>query len=420
MKASRLAQFVCAAGLASACMFGLAACSEANPSGLTGGTAATVNGTEIPEDTVTTYIQSFRANYKTSAGESSPLDTEEKWGQWLAANSMTPETVREQVIDFYTSQELVKQAAVENGVEPTAEDIDGIINNMKSKYDSDEAWQQALSDVGTTEEAYRESVSLALTESALKEAVGQAEAPTDEELLEYCAMYDGARRSSHILFNAEDEATAQEVLGKINSGELDFAEAAKEYSQDSGSAEKGGDVGWDKLTQFVSEYTTALNGLEKDQVSELVESQFGWHIIKCTDVFEVSEEGLTSTDQVPAEILETVKTAMERQKSSQAFNDWYTSYKESADIVINPMPENVPYNLDMSKYQTDDTANGESGNASTDGTADGSDESADASQSDGGDDASSAESQDAGNGAEGNAGSEGDASGSQQPAESAQ
>lgn len=419
MKASRLAQFVCAAGIASACMFGLAACSDSNPSGLTGGTAATVGGTEIAEDTVTTYIQTFRANYKTSAGEASPLDTEEKWGQWLAANSMTPETVREQVIDFYASQELVKQAAAENGVEPSDEEIEGIINNMKSKYDSDDAWKQALSDVGTTEEAYRESVSLALTESALKEAVGQAEEPTDEELLEYCAMYDGARRSSHILFNTEDEATAQEVLDKINSGELDFAEAAKEYSQDSGSAEKGGDVGWDKLTQFVTEYTTALSELDKDQVSGLVESQFGWHIIKCTDVFESPEEGLTSTDQVPAEILETVKTAVESQKSSQAFSDWYASYKENADIVINPMPENVPYNLDMSKYQTDDAAGSDSADGTTDGTADGADGNADASQSDGSADGSSADTQDSDGGSDESTDSGETAPESQQPAESA-
>ena len=66
----------------------------------------------------------------------------------------------------------------------------------------------------------------------------------------YATAYDGAKRSSHILFNTGDEATAQDVLDRINSGELDFAEAAKEYSQDTGSAENGGDVGWDKLKQL--------------------------------------------------------------------------------------------------------------------------------------------------------------------------
>ena len=66
----------------------------------------------------------------------------------------------------------------------------------------------------------------------------------------YDTTYDGAKRSSHILFDSGDEATAREVLDKLNAGELDFAEAAKEYSKD-GSASDGGDVGWDKTSSFV-------------------------------------------------------------------------------------------------------------------------------------------------------------------------
>lgn len=424
MRASKLARFVCAAGIASACVFGLAACSDSNPSGLTGGTAATVNGTEIAEDTVTTYIQSFRA--------AQSLDTEDKWGEWMASASMTPETVREQVIDYYASQELVKQGAQENDAEVDSAKIEEVIDSMKSKYDSDEAWQQALSDAGTTEEAYRSSVELALIEQSLKEAIAEKNAPTDEELFEYSAMYDGARRSSHILFDAEDEATAQEVLDKINSGELDFVDAVKEYSQDSGTAEKDGDVGWDKMSSLISEYTTALGELDKDQVSGLVESQYGWHIIKCTDIFEVPEGGLTSTDQIPAEILESVTASLETQK----FNEWYTTFKEEADIQINPMPENVPYNLDMSKYQTDEGTD----EGSTDGTdggteagdgsadngdaADGADGGADANATDGGEGSDApSDTQDGGDNADGSAEGGADsgenASDNQQPAEAA-
>ena len=409
MKASRLARFVCAAGIASACVFGLVACSDSNPSGLTGGTAATVNGTEIPEDTVTNYIQSFRA--------SQGLDTEEKWGDWLSQGSMTPETVREQVIDYYASQELVKQGAKENDAEVGEERIQEVIDSMKSKYDTDEAWQKALSDAGTTEEAYQTSVELALTEQSLKEAIAAQHEPSDEDIFEYSAMYDGARRSSHILFGTEDQATAQEVLDKINSGELDFVDAVKEYSQDSASAERDGDVGWDKLSSLITEYTTALGELGKDEISGLVESQYGWHIIKCTDVFEIPEEGLTSTDQIPEEILESVKTALE----TQSFNEWYTSYKESADIQINPMPENVPYNLDMSKYQTDDGTGDQAGDGTTDGTSDG----ADANATEGGEGTSDAapDTQNSEGTADGSAGenaeSGNEGAANQQPAEAA-
>ncbi|MDE8704020.1 peptidylprolyl isomerase, partial [Adlercreutzia equolifaciens] len=95
--------------------------------------------------------------------------------------------------------------------------------------------------------------------------------------------------------DASDEDLAQEVLEKLQSGELDFATAAESYSKDTGSAAVGGNVGWDKLTSFVTEYTTALNELEKGEISGLVTSSYGIHNIQCTDVFEAPEE-LTKMD----------------------------------------------------------------------------------------------------------------------------
>ena len=60
-----------------------------------------------------------------------------------------------------------------------------------------------------------------MLQQALQEKVAQPEDPTDEVLLQYAQMYatyyNGAKKSSHILFNSDDEATAQEVLDKINS-----------------------------------------------------------------------------------------------------------------------------------------------------------------------------------------------------------
>lgn len=345
MKKSRLIQVVCAATITGALAFGMVGCGSNNASGLTGGVAATVNGAEIAEDTVTTYIQNFR--------ETSNYMKEEDWGKWLAENKMTPETVREQVVDYYAGQELVKKAAEENGVTVDAAAVEGTISGMKANYDSDEAWQQALKDAGTTEEAYRESVESGLLEQQLAEKVAKPEAATDEEFLQYAQMYssayDGARRSSQILFASGDDAAAQSTLDKINAGELDFATAAKELSKDSGSAANGGDVGWDSLNNFVAPYAEALKGLEAGQVSGLVKSDYGTHIIKCTEVF-AAPETVTSLDQIPEAFLTNIKASLDSSKKSTAFSTWYSDYKSKATIDIKPMPEKVPYNLDMSKY----------------------------------------------------------------------
>lgn len=343
--ASKIIKSIGAVALTCACALVLVACDSTSKDGLTGGVAATVNGVDISEDKITTHIQTSR--------EVAGLDNEDGWGEWLATNSYTPEKYREEVIDYYVEQELVKQQAEKAGIN-VSENATSIVDNMKANYNDDEAWKKALENAGYTEESYHDMVVTSLQIEDLLETEIPAKELTDEEVVEslkmYATSYDGSKRSSHILFNADDEATANEVLTKIKNGELDFAEAAKTYSQDTGSAEKGGDVGWDALAQFVTEYTTALEGLEKDQVSDLVTSEFGIHIIKVTDVFNAPEE-ITSKDQVPAEIVEVVESNLTSSNDQQSYSEWYDKIKEEAEININPMPEKVPYNLDISKYE---------------------------------------------------------------------
>ena len=109
-------------------------------------------------------------------------------------------------------------------------------------------------------------------------------------------------------------------------------------------------MGWDRTTTFVTEYQEALDGLEVDQVSDLVTSQYGIHIIKCTEVFTAPAE-LTSLDQLPADFQETFKSMAASTKASTAYQEWLEKLKESADIVINDMPSNASYNIDLTKYQ---------------------------------------------------------------------
>ena len=368
MKLTKVLAAPVSAALLIACVSGLTACSSASGES-SGGVAATVNGVEIQEQAVTDYIQEFR--------DSQGLTEDDAWGTWMATSDMDPASVREDVIDYFVDEELVKQAAEENGVTVSDDEVQEQIDQMKANYGSDEAWESALSSAGTTEEKYRETLRNAMLESKLQETVATDVAePSDEEVLEYVQSYapalDGAKRSSHILFNSDDQETAQRVLDQINSGEITFEDAVKEYSNDTTSAENGGDVGWDSLNSFVAEYTDALANLEKDQVSDLVTSQYGIHIIKCTDVFTAPDE-ITSTDQVPAEFVDYIKDMLASSSQSSAFSEWKETYKESAEIVINDMPEGLSYNIDMTPYQTEadgtEAADGES--ADTGATAEG-------------------------------------------------
>lgn len=371
MKYKGILRKVSIIGVSAACCFALAGCGGTNY-GYTGGVAATVNGSEIEEDTITKYIQDFRT--------SSDLTSDQDWANWMNENSLDPSTVRSQVIDYYTEVELKKQACDEKGITVDESQVDEQLETMKSNYSSDEEWQNALSSAGISEDQYRESIEEGLRDEALMDNVaGDSATADDSQVLEmlntYYTMFDGAKRSSHILFASDDEATAQQVLDQINAGTLDFAEAAKQYSTDTASAENGGDVGWDATNTFVEAYTTALDGLSKDQVSGLVTSDYGIHIIKCTDEFSCDGTA-TSLDAYPSEFVDYISNIVKSQNQSTAYNDWFTSYKEQADIQINDMPENVPYNLDMTQYESDEgTDDSTSTEGTTDGTTEGTDES---------------------------------------------
>lgn len=363
MITARFIKVACVAGLAAACVCGSAACSSSTTSGLTGGVAATVNGVEISEDEVTTTIQNLRTSYG--------LEDQDTWGNYLAQMGMTPEELRTNVIESFEDEELQKQGAEERGVTVDQADIDAVVEQIKANYDSEDKWNQALEQAGFADEAdYRENVNDGLLREALLESF-TAEDPTDEEIVEYASTaitFDVAKRSSHILFDPNDQETAQSVLDQINAGEIDFATAAQEYSTDTGSAQDGGDVGWDQLTTFVDEYQTALDGLSVGQVSELVESDYGWHIITCTDEFVPPDE-ITSIDQLPQEFVDSYRDSLSQEKQQEAYQTWFEEYKESADIVVNDPPEGLPYMVDMSQYQTEDTSEDATEGESTDESA---------------------------------------------------
>ena len=365
MKHGALLRKISVVGVSAACCIALVGCGGTNY-GYTGGVAATVNGAEIQEDTITKYIQDFRT--------SSDLTSDDDWGNWMKENSFDPATVRDQVIDYYVENELKKQACDEKGITVEQSQVDDEINNMKANYDSDGAWKQALSSAGLTEDQYRESVEAGLLDKALEDAVaGDAATADDSKVLDmlntYYTMFNGAKKSSHILFASGDTEKAQEVLDQINAGTLDFAEAAKQYSTDTASAADGGNVGWDAINSFVTDYTDALDGLSVGKVSGLVTSDYGIHIIKCTDEFTCDGKA-TSLSAYPQEFIDYISNIVKDQSKSTAYSNWFNDYKAQADIQNNDMPENVPYNLDMTKYDNSDSSSDNSDGSSNGASAD--------------------------------------------------
>lgn len=313
---------------------------------VSGGVAVTVNGVEIGENAVTAYIEELRA--------ARDLEDDEAWGQWLFDNAYTVDSIRGEIINAYVAQELVRQAAEENGVSVSSDEVDEWIQVVKDS-GSEEDWETLLSWYGMTDAVYRASIETSLLQQALLEKVTADVVASDDDVLSYIQsqsiQYSGAKRSSHILFSSSDEAVAQEVLEKLQRGELSFEDAVVEYSTDSITVDAGGDVGWSGLNTYVTAYQEALDELGVGEMSGLVESEYGIHIILCTDAFDIPDEGLSSLDQVPDSFLELVRATADESAKQLAFSTYMINYKDEADISKTNLPADVPYYVDLAPYE---------------------------------------------------------------------
>lgn len=143
------------------------------------------------------------------------------------------------------------------------------------------------------------------------------------------------RRASHILINAPMNASAadkaaakakaEKILGQVRKNPADFAKLAKENSQDSVSAERGGDLDFFGKGDMVKPFEDAVFALNESEISDLVQSDFGFHIIRLTGIKPPATRELS-------ELKSTIAEEIKRQQSGK-------KYAEMADIFSNMVYE---------------------------------------------------------------------------------
>lgn len=149
------------------------------------------------------------------------------------------------------------------------------------------------------------------------------------------------RRVSHILIEAPKNlpqaerdaarAKAQELLAQVKADPASFAAVAKEHSQDQGSAAQGGDLGFFGRGAMVPEFERAAFALQKDQLSDVVETEFGYHILLVTDV---KEPEVPSFETLRSRIEEELKDQMaRRQFAEEAENFTNTVFEEAESLA---------------------------------------------------------------------------------------
>jgi len=200
---------------------------------------------------------------------------------------------------------------------------------------------QAYYNANITRFDTEQKVSVAYVELSLADLLDGIEVSEQELLDEYEAYIgdyktDEERRASHILIEfGDDEAAAkkqaEEILAKVNKGS-DFAALAKEFSADTFSAEKGGDIDWFGKGMMDPEFEASAYSLAAiGDTSQVVKSDFGFHIIKLTDI---KPEQVTPFEEVKAEITTKVKT-------NKAEENLYALQQRMAEVAFE-----IPDHLD--------------------------------------------------------------------------
>jgi len=203
------------------------------------------------------------------------------------------------IIDQLIEYRLLVQETVERNIEVTDQEVETRLTVFKQHFGSPEDFEKALSEQQLTLQKFKEETRTTIRlDRMLTEEV---EAKISIELRDLENFYEENLsqfsqeeqvQASHILIVVSLEAKpwekeaarkqAADILEKIRAGQ-DFASLARKHSQDPGNAQKDGEIGYFGRGEMVGAFERAAFALEPGEVSELIDSPFGFHIIKVTD-----------------------------------------------------------------------------------------------------------------------------------------
>lgn len=227
------------------------------------------------------------------------------------------------VMDTMTYRLLLLDAAEKEGLTASEEEKQHELENFKVYFQNDEDYKKYLEQSNMTEENLLAELSndILINQYVLSKIENLN--PSDDELK---TIFDDLRmnvqiKASHILVDTEEESL--KVIERINKGE-DFAELAKELSTDLGSGANGGDLDYFNYGKMVQPFSEAAFALEIGEVSEPVQSDFGYHIIKLTD--RIVDNDMT---------VETEKDQLTEYYKTYKYEDLLEKLKSEAEIVKN-------------------------------------------------------------------------------------
>jgi len=238
---------------------------------------------------------------------------------------------KKNILDQLIDYELLYQQAQKEKVKISNDEINLEIDKIKDNFSSPEEFDEGLKANNITLVRLKEDIKRQLMMNSILEETRSQLSISDEELLEY---YNENKESflepeqvhaRHILVETEEEAN--NLLLQLKEGLTDFAELAKEKSIGP-SAPNGGDLGFFTKGQMVKEFEDAAFSLDPGEISGVVQTQFGYHIIKCE---ETKEEYYPTFEEAKEQISNTLRS----QRENEAISALALKLREESVIVYN-------------------------------------------------------------------------------------
>ena len=323
-------------GRCAACLAAMLFCAGAWAQGTHPGNAVLINGIEISNQRFDAFYQEYR--------RSQGINVAARGDQLQLLKRL-----RREAMDMMIEQELVRQAAEREGVQVSPTEVDATLDDLNEPFKSPEDFTRRLEVEGYTLESYREHVGRMLAASkylddirATVSSVSDAELETYYRDNEYRLTLPEQVRVRHILLTWKPMGTTDDrgairkqmapILEQARDG-ADFAKLAREHSEDS-TARDGGDTGLFHRGQMVPAFETAAFALRPGEISDMVETPFGVHILRLE---ERKEARLLPLE----EIREPLRDHVRQEKQDVAVQQETVRLREQAEIeILVPLGDN--------------------------------------------------------------------------------
>jgi foldase protein PrsA len=236
---------------------------------------AKVSGEGVKKEEFNKMFGIFKAQYEQQFGT-------EVWEQEVDGRKFD-DVAREKLLDMLIDEKLQMKKAAELGITVTDDEVNAEVEKAKKYFDSEDKFNEFLKGQSMDLDYFKQSVKKELTVNKLTDKLAGNIAVTDEEVKAYYDTHQNefmSVKASHILLDTKEEA--EKMLVRVKAGE-NFAELAKQNSKDPSAKENSGDLDYFRHGDMVEPFEKAAFALKPGEISEIVQTDFGFHIIKVED-----------------------------------------------------------------------------------------------------------------------------------------